>query len=105
MSPSSSGQARVVALDERDNVVNALQALVAGDRFVAHGREVVVSEPVPMGHKVAIVPIAAGEPVVKFGEPIAIARVGIAVGCHVHVHNVDTLFQDWLAARQAGAGA
>ncbi len=105
MSPSSSGQARVVALDERDNVVNALHALAAGDRFVAHGREVIVNEAVPMGHKVALAPIAAGKPVIKFGEPIAIARHDIAPGSHVHVHNVDRLFEDWLEARKAGGEA
>ncbi len=42
------------------------------------------------GHKYAIRAIAAGEDVVKYGMPIGHATVDIAVGEHVHVHNVKT---------------
>jgi altronate dehydratase len=98
MSPSSERR-RVLSLDERDNVANALEPLAAGDRIEAHGRELVVKEAVPMGHKVALVAIRAGEPVQKYGEPIALARCDIEPGSHVHIHNVESLFTDWLEAR------
>ncbi len=42
------------------------------------------------GHKYAIRAIAAGEDVVKYGLPIGHATADIAVGEHVHVHNVKT---------------
>ena len=42
------------------------------------------------GHKYAIKPIKAGENVVKYGMPIGHATCDIAVGDHVHVHNVST---------------
>jgi len=48
----------------------------------------------PFGHKIAIVGIAKGEPVRKYGEPIAIAAVDIAAGEHVHIHNVVGLNAD-----------
>lgn len=42
------------------------------------------------GHKYAIRPIADGENVIKYGMPIGRATCDIAVGDHVHVHNVVT---------------
>jgi altronate hydrolase len=42
------------------------------------------------GHKYAIQPIKAGENVVKYGMPIGHATCDIALGDHVHVHNVST---------------
>lgn len=42
------------------------------------------------GHKYAIRPIANGENVIKYGMPIGHATCDIAVGDHVHVHNVVT---------------
>ena len=42
------------------------------------------------GHKYAIKPIKAGENVVKYGMPIGHATCDVAVGDHVHVHNVST---------------
>lgn len=43
---------------------------------------------IPAGHKVAVRPIAAGEPVHKYGEVIGIASCDVPVGAHVHVHNM-----------------
>ena len=39
------------------------------------------------GHKVARVAMAAGAPVIKFGQFIGQATVAIAAGDHVHTHN------------------
>jgi hypothetical protein len=41
-----------------------------------------------MGHKVALVPIAAGEKVCKYGAPIGSATRQIRPGEHVHTHNL-----------------
>lgn len=46
--------------------------------------------PVPRGHKVALLPIAAGDAVVKYGFPIGHATRAIAPGEHVHSHNLAT---------------
>jgi altronate hydrolase len=43
---------------------------------------------VPLGHKIALKAIKAGEPVIKFGQPIGIAKKSIRTGEHVHVHNI-----------------
>ena len=47
----------------------------------------VVSE-IPLGHKIALRDIAAGERVVKYGVPIGKASRDIRTGEHVHVHNL-----------------
>lgn len=43
---------------------------------------------IPQGHKMAIVPIAAGSPVLKYGQIIGFATQDIAAGSHVHSHNL-----------------
>ena len=45
-------------------------------------------EAVPLGHKIALVDIAAGEPVVEYGQQVGLATRPIRRGEHVHVHNV-----------------
>ena len=50
--------------------------------------ELDVTQPVPLGHKVALRDIAAGEQVVKYGVPIGRATQDIHRGDHVHVHNL-----------------
>ena len=47
-------------------------------------------ENIPAGHKVALVPIAAGEKVIKYGNPIGVATKDIAPGEWVHSHNLKT---------------
>ncbi|UOK73663.1 UxaA family hydrolase [Ancylobacter polymorphus] len=75
---------RVIRLDEADNVVIAVEAIRPSDR--ASG--VVAREKIPQGHKMALRRVRAGEPLIKFGQPIGVASADIAPGDWVHVHNV-----------------
>jgi (2R)-sulfolactate sulfo-lyase subunit alpha len=45
---------------------------------------------IPIGHKLAIKPLAAGDTVIKYGVDIGRAIAPIQVGEHLHVHNVKT---------------
>ncbi len=45
---------------------------------------------IPVGHKVALRDIKAGDTIWKYGEDIGIAKANIGKGEHVHVHNVKT---------------
>lgn len=49
---------------------------------------VVAEAMIPFGHKIAVAPMQAGDPVVKYGEVIGVATRPIDPGQHVHVHNV-----------------
>ena len=45
---------------------------------------------IPLGHKVALKDIAAGETLLKYGHDIGKSVAAIAKGRHAHVHNVKT---------------
>jgi altronate hydrolase len=78
-----------------DNVAVALRDLRAGEREGG----VTLATDVPAGHKLAVVAIGAGSPVVKYGRSIGVARGDIPAGAHVHVHNVaSALREDWSTA-------
>ena len=47
-----------------------------------------VVDPVPLGHKIALRDLPAGEQVIKYGIAIGRATRDIRAGEHVHVHNV-----------------
>jgi altronate hydrolase len=69
-----------------DNVAIALRHLAQGDA----GAGVTAASDIAKGHKIALRPIAAGQPVIKFGFPIGNASRAIAAGEHVHTHNLRT---------------
>jgi len=50
--------------------------------------EVAPHDRVPLGHKIAIAPVAAGGTVLEYGIPIGTSSVGFDVGAYVHVHNL-----------------
>lgn len=52
--------------------------------------EVTLKDDVKFGHKFAIKDIAKGEHVLKYAESIGTATRDIAIGEHVHVHNVES---------------
>ena len=78
-----------LVISARDNVATALEPLDRGRTIVlAGGLQIVVVEPIPRGHKIALTTIRTGESIVKYGSPIGTASADIAAGSHVHTHNV-----------------
>ena len=65
-----------------------LRSLAAGESVQVAGQSVNVAEAIPAGHKMALRPHAVGQPVIKFGCPIGVTATDIAVGRHVHSHNM-----------------
>ena len=76
---------RALRLNAEDNVMVAVDEIRPGDQ-PAGGP--VAAARVPKGHKIAISPIAADAPIVKFGQIIGFAAAPIAPGDWVHEHNV-----------------
>src|SRR5262245_33715396 len=75
---------RTVKLNSADNLIVAVDQIdkgveVAGVTSLAR---------VPKGHKMAIERISSGQPVVKFGQIIGVAKSDIAPGDWLHEHNV-----------------
>lgn len=79
---------KLIRIHPDDNVAVALADIRAGERFDELG--LIAAEDVARGHKIALCEIRAGEPVVKYGNPIGLAKSDIATGTWVHVHNVRT---------------
>lgn len=87
--------ANIVVLADEDNVGIAVRDIGADEPARAtDGPRVTASEPIPLGHKVALKPIAAGGLIVRFGVPVGIATAGIQPGSLVHVHNVKSQYLD-----------
>lgn len=83
-----------IRLHPDDNVICLLTDHDAGDNPIADGVDVpVLIGAVKSGHKVALVPIAPGGKVVKYGHPIGIATQPITPGEHVHLHNIKGLLE------------
>jgi altronate dehydratase len=78
----------VLVITERDNVATALQPLEPGRDLTLGGQVIAVRDAVPSGHKIALRAIHTGEAVIKYGSPIGLATAEIAVGSHVHTHNL-----------------
>ena len=80
--------------EEVDNVGVAVEDIPEGVASTGRFRdqpgelEVTVSEPVKLGHKVALRDIAAGDEVVEYGVAIGRATQDIQPGQCVHTHNL-----------------
>jgi altronate hydrolase len=75
-------------LNPADNVAVARVPLSPGQTLHVGGITVTVRDAVPAGHKMALLPIAAGERVIRWAEPIGRATVALQPGAHVHTQNV-----------------
>lgn len=73
-----------------DNVAVAVEGLKKGASVSVEGRLIILRSDIPAGHKFALHDITAGEKIIKYGFPIGHAAENIAVGSHVHTHNVRT---------------
>ena len=76
--------AQVIRLHADDSVLIARASLPPGLE-VTEG--ITTVDRIPAGHKVAIKPIAQGEPIRRYGQIIGFATQPIAPGQHVHTQN------------------
>ena len=81
---------KLIRIHPDDNVAVALEDIRSGETVEIGSLTVTALEDVSRGHKIALQRIPAGEPVMKYGNPIGIAKEAIPAGAWVHVHNVRT---------------
>ena len=74
-------------LNAIDNVVIARSEIPEGTTLPDRG--VTAVRRIPRGHKMAIVALAKGSAILRYGQVIGFASVDIAAGDHVHVHNCE----------------
>ncbi len=75
----------IIHLHEQDNVGVSKAALPAGITLIENN--LTLRADIPAMHKVALMPIAKGEAILKYGQVIGFASTDIAAGDHVHTHN------------------
>ena len=79
---------KLLRIHRDDNVLILVASVRAGDRDLIDGREIVFTQDIEIGHKVAARDIDAGEKVYKCGVPIGSAKEKILAGVHMHLHNL-----------------
>ena len=88
---------KVLILDARDNIAVCLADLAEGDVVQQDDILITVINKIPRGHKIATSEIAKNDGIIKYGERMGHAVAPIAIGEHVHVHNI---LGDRLSAEQ-----
>jgi altronate hydrolase len=88
---------KVLILDPRDNIAVCLADLAEGDVIKQDDITITVKNKIPRGHKIATAEIAKNDGIIKYGERMGHAVAPIAIGEHVHVHNI---LGDRLSAEQ-----
>lgn len=79
----------ILMLHPKDNVVIALKQFSKGDIvMVENGEKITVLDDVPKSHKIALMDMAQGEEIIKYGEIIAVSSEEIKKGQWVHTHNL-----------------
>lgn len=88
--------ANFIKINENDNVAVALEVIPAGTTVSVGGTDVTTAMEIPAGHKFALVDIAAGTPVIKYGFRIGNATEAVKKGEWIHTHNLKTGLGDLL---------
>jgi hypothetical protein len=79
---------QLLRLGPTDNVAVATAEFKVGETVWLNDTQIQLLDFIPLGHKVAIAPIAPGQKIYKYGCPIGSATRPIRAGEHVHVHNL-----------------
>ncbi len=79
---------KAILLNPADDVMIAKANIPAGTIIEDGGTRVEVRQDIRAGHKIARRPAKSGAPVRRYGQIIGFATQDIAVGDHVHVHNL-----------------
>jgi altronate hydrolase len=95
-------QTDVVHLHPQDNIVVAARHLAAGEELQVGEHTITLAQPIKIGHKIALVPIAAGQFVRKYGQIIGTTTAAAAPGEWIHSHNLSNgdFVRDYAKAEQ-----
>jgi len=82
--------ATFLKINPADSVVVCLQPKKKGDIIEIDGKQIVVNQDTPAGHKVLIKDAKEGEDIIKYGYPIGHARQNLKAGDWVNENNLKT---------------
>jgi len=78
----------VLRIHPNDNVCVAIHPLAAGLEVTCGAVSFVLQHDVRLGAKLALTPLAKGDLVLKFGEPIGTLSDDVELGGYIHSHNL-----------------
>jgi len=92
-----------VLLNKADNVFVCCKQLLSGCSTTLESVDISMTTDITVGHKIARNPIVKGDKIIKYGVSIGSAIADIALGEHIHMHNMKS---DYIAShtRQSKAG-
>lgn len=90
------GEMDYIKINDLDNVCVALNDLPKDSKVELGDETIITNEEIPAGHKVALTDIKAGDPVIKYGNRIGLAKADIKKGDWIHTHNIKTALGDLL---------
>jgi (2R)-sulfolactate sulfo-lyase subunit alpha len=79
---------KLIKLHPDDNVQIVVKEIKAGELLMVNKTVISAGKNVQIGHKIAEQPIANGQKIIKYGVPIGSATTDIAIGIHIHLHNM-----------------
>jgi hypothetical protein len=96
---------QLILLHEKDNVFACRRKIHRGDTLLIDGTPVQASGDIDVGHKLARIPLAPGDVVLKYGVPIGSITEATNIGEHVHTHNMKSDYIAITTRRSTGEEA
>jgi hypothetical protein len=87
---STAAAARLLLMSPDDNCLIARTPLPAGLTVEIDGVPVTLPEAIQLGHKVARRALRPGDRVLRYGAPIGTVTAPVAIGAHIHTHNLES---------------
>jgi hypothetical protein len=84
----ASRPASLLLMSPEDNCLIARTALACGDVVAIDDLPVTLAQDIHIGHKVARRALAVGDKVLRYGALIGSITAPVAIGEHIHTHNL-----------------
>ena len=84
----ASQPASLLLMSPEDNCLIDRTALACGDVVAIDGVPVTLAQNIQIGHKVARCALAVGDKVLRYGALIGSITAPVAIGEHIHTHNL-----------------
>ncbi|NHQ91034.1 UxaA family hydrolase [Janthinobacterium lividum] len=78
----------LLLMSPEDNCLIARTELACGDVVAIDGVPVILAQNIQIGHKVARRALAVGDKVLRYGALIGSITAPVAIGEHIHTHNL-----------------
>jgi hypothetical protein len=88
--PDHTPASSLLLMSPDDNCLIARAEIKAGATVSIDGRDVTLPQDIHLGHKVARRDLQPGDKVLRYGAIIGTVTAPIAIGAHIHTHNLES---------------